>query len=179
MYYYYVYMEILQTLLSIVQSMSISLGVGCSTVAIVSFFVAIADGTIEPAERRILGVTYMLLRIAMITILVTTVLLSIFHLISEYRNNFIPFMLSHWFLVSILFVNATLMTKHIMPTSVGPALQAATWYALGVSMALMTLSLADYTFFDFFVGYLAFLALGIAVVNIVMAYLKRHPATGV
>ncbi len=63
------------TLATIIQSMAISLGVGSSTLAIINFFVAIADGAIDETERKMMGVVYKVLRVAMVLILITTILL--------------------------------------------------------------------------------------------------------
>ncbi len=65
-------MDVIFILVAILQSIGISLGVGSSTIAIVNFFVAIADGKIEPTERKMMQVTYVILRVAMVTILLTT-----------------------------------------------------------------------------------------------------------
>ena len=158
-------------LVSIVQSVAISLGVGCSTVAIVNFFVAISDGKIDEQERKMMGVVYILLRVAMVLILLTTSILGLF----VYQNlGYIPtFVLSQWIVTVMLFVNATLMTKRIMPSNIGPALQAATWYTLGVTMALVPLTLSRYSLFEFLLGYAAAIALAVSIVNGVMTHLKH------
>ena len=160
-------------LVSILQAMAISLGVGCSTVAIVSFFVAIADGAITPEERNMMGVVYLLLRIAMVAIFATSTILALMHFGSGIDTHFTTFIISKWFLVFVLFANATLMTKRIMPSNFGPAIQAGTWYTLGITMTLIPLALAQYSLFEFFVGYAAALTLSVAVVNGVMGYLKH------
>ncbi len=165
-------MEMIFVLVSIVQSIAIALGVGCSTVAIVSFFVAISDGNINPEERRMLGVVYTLLRLAMVFILLSTILL--FFIPDGSLSTLItPFITSRWVLVAVLFINSLLMTKHIMPSNIGPAIQAGTWYTLGVTGALIPLGLVQYSFLEFTVGYLATLALAVALVNATMAHLKH------
>lgn len=167
-------MEMIFALGSLVQAVAISLGVGCSTVAIVSFFVAIADGTISPEERKLLGATYVLLRIAMFTILATSVILALLHFESGFAGHFTPFVISRWVLIFVLFANAVLMTKRIMPSNFGPAVQAGTWYTLGIITALIPLGLAQFSLFEFLVGYAATLALTVTVVNMTMGYLKSR-----
>jgi hypothetical protein len=165
-------MEMIFVLVSILQAIAISLGVGCSTVAITSFFVSIADGTISPEERKMLGVVYVLLRVAMVIILITTALLALMHFSSGFTHHFTPFVISRWALIFVLFANAVLMTKRIMPSNFGPAIQAGSWYTLGITMALIPLGLAQYSLTEFFVGYAAALALAVAIVNGTMGYLK-------
>lgn len=155
--------------LEIAQSIGISLGVGCSTLAIVNFFVAIADGKIDDSERKMMGNVYVMLRIAMVAILATTLLLIPF---SE-AHYLSAFMLGFWTLIAVLYSNAFLMTKHLMPSKFGPAIQASTWYSLGVVNALIPLGLTHFSYFEFIVGYLAAIALGVSIVNGTMEHLKN------
>ncbi len=160
-------MTSLAILISIIQSFSISLGVGASTIAIISFFVALADGKIEPAERKLMGVAYALLRIAMVAILATTLVLL-------YLNYFAltPFIIAQLCIIAILFINAILMTAHIMPSTFGPAIQAGSWYTLGTLSALAALQLTHFTVMQFSLGYLTWIVLSVSIVNGVMAALK-------
>lgn len=152
---------------------SIGLGVGCSTVAISSFFVAIADGNISPEERKMLGVVYILLRVAMVLILLTTGILFFMMPLAGSIMTSLTFLMTRFVLVACLFTNAILMTKHIIPSSFGPAIQAGTWYTLGITTALVPLGLASFSLFEFIVGYLAALALAVTIVNGVMGHLKH------
>lgn len=165
-------MEMIFVVSSMLQAIGISLGVGCSTVAIVSFFVAIGDGNINPEERKMLGVVYVLLRVAMVLILVTTALLALMHFNSGFAQHFTPFVVSRWMIVFVLFANVVLMTKRVMPSNFGPAIQAGSWYTLGITMALIPLGLAQYSLFEFFIGYAAAIALAVTIVNGTMSYLK-------
>jgi hypothetical protein len=166
-------MEMIYVLLAILQVVAISLGVGCSTVAISSFFVAIADGNINPEERKMLGVVYVLLRVAMVLILLTTTVLFFMAPIEGGIITSLTFVMTRFVLVAALFINALLMTKHIMPSSFGPAIQAGTWYTLGITSALVPLGLSGFSFFEFIIGYLAALALAVTLVNGVMGHLKH------
>lgn len=166
-------MEMILIFIALLQSMAVSLGVGASTLAIINFFVAIADGKIDENERRMMGVVYIVLRIAMIIIASAASIIAIAQLVT-YGTAFItPFIVSVWTLIIMLFVNATLMTKHIMPSNFGPAIQAGTWYTLGVTMTLLQFGLNTFTYMQFLLCYIAMLALAVAVVNGVMGYLKK------
>lgn len=167
-------MEMIIVLVAILQSIAISLGVGCSTLAITNFFVAIADGKIDENERKMMGVVYIVLRVAMILILTTTTVLSMYAYATP--GSFTTVTAAIWTLVAVLFGNAVLMTKHIMPSNIGPALQAGTWYTLGVTMSLIPLGLSSFSYFQFIVGYAAAVALAIAIVNGMMSYLKKKRA---
>jgi hypothetical protein len=165
-------MLLLTTFVAIVQSFSISLGVGSSTLAIVNFFVAISDGKIDETERRMMGIVYVVLRIAMILILATTVLLMIFdHL--DAGIDMTSLVSAQLVVLIVLFLNATLMTMRKMPSTFGPALQAGSWYTLGTLAALVPLGLTTFTLTEFFLGYVTWLILAIAIVNGVMAILKH------
>jgi len=166
-------MGMIFVLTAILQSMAISLGVGSSTLAIINFFVAIADGTIDPQERKLMGVVYVVLRVAMVVILLTTLALTAMRIVAGITPYFTPFVVAAWTLTAVLYINAVLMTKHIMPSNVGPALQASTWYTFGVITALVPLGLSGFSYFEFLVGYAAAFALAVALVNGMMAYLKK------
>lgn len=157
------------TLIAILQGFSISLGTGASTLAIVNFFVAIADGGISPDERRMMGVVYIVLRIAMVLILVTTIVL----LASKYGAmglaSMSTFNFAQVLVILALFVNAILMTKHIIPSNFGPAIQAGNWYTLGTLAALLPLGVTGFSFTQFALAYVAWLVLAISIVNAVMA----------
>lgn len=155
-------------LVAIVQSFSISLGVGSSTLAIANFFVAIADGGISPDERRMMGVVYIVLRIAMILILITTLCL----LAAQYNAGtlyFGPFFIAQLTVIAVLFINAMLMTAHIVPSNFGPAIQAGNWYTLGTLAALVPLNLTGFSLMHFFLAYITWIVLAISIVNAIMA----------
>lgn len=166
-------MEMIIILVSILQSVAISLGVGCSTLAIVNFFVAIADGTIDETERKMMGVVYKILRIAMILILITTAVITVYAFLNLSGNSFSAFVFAVWTLIGVLYLNSYLMTKKKMPSTIGPALQASTWYTLGIMMSLVPLGLAGFSYLEFIFAYAAAIALAVAVVNGMMSYLKK------
>lgn len=167
-------MEMIFVLVSIVQSVAISLGVGCSTVAIVNFFVAISDGKIDEQERKMMGVVYILLRVAMVLILTSTFVLTLLMFTPSSNQYMSSFVYGVWTLVGVLFLNAVLMTKRIIPSNIGPALQASTWYTLGVLIALVPLGLTHFSFVEFLLGYTAAIALGLSIVNGMMGHLKHR-----
>ena len=166
-------MEIIFTLSSILQSVTISLGVGCSTLAILNFFSAIADGTIDETERRMMGVVYVVLRVAMVLILVTTFILGVVTYLQTGSLQFAPYVGALWTLIAVLYTNAILMTLHVVPSTIGPSIQASSWYTLGVVTALVPLGLSGFNYGQFFLGYLAAFLLATALVNGFMAYTKR------
>jgi hypothetical protein len=163
----------LVTLLTILKSFSISLGVGSSTLAITNFFVAIADGKIDPTERRMMGVVYVVLRIAMGLILVTTLLL----LCMEYGTfglmEMSAFSAGQLVALFVLYANALLMTAHLVPSTFGPAIQAGSWYTLGTLAALQITGQTDFTFTTFLLAYLTWIALAIGIVNAIMEIMKQ------
>ncbi len=169
-------METLYAINAIIQSMSVSLGVGGSTLAILNFFVAIKDGQIDTSERRLMGVVYTVLRVAMIMILITTTIQALI-LLGYFGGDYLSGVsLGAWTVIGMLFLNAVLMTKRIMPSTFGPAIQAGSWYTLGLLLALVSVQWSSFSYLQFILGYLAIVTLAVAIVNGVMAYNKRHPA---
>jgi hypothetical protein len=118
---------------------AVALGVGASSLAITSFLVALVDGTIDKSERRMLEVIYWVLRSSMLMIVGTVFVVT--WLEPEVLQG-TPYI---WTLVAVLYINAILMTVHKMPRSIGPALQAATWYTLGFLLTIELFDLAPLT----------------------------------
>ena len=166
-------MELLLLITAVIQSFAISLGVGSSTLAIVNFFVAIADGKIDDTERKMMGVVYIILRIAMVMILFTTAIVAAVAYITETLS------LTTWIqllVVGVLFVNAILMTVRIMPSTFGPSIQAGSWYTLGMVTALASVGAVTFSISTFVMAYITWLVLATGIVNGIMAWLRgiRH-----
>lgn len=167
-------MTIFITIVAIFQTLSVSLGVGSSTLAIINFFVAIADGKIDETERKMMGVVYIALRVAMIAILVTTIGLIALEFINDGRVSLTPFDIAQLFTLSLLFINATLMTIRLMPSKFGPAIQAGSWYALGTLVALKLQGITQFTLLEFFVVFIVWLVIAIGIVNGIMSLLNKR-----
>lgn len=166
-------MEMIIIVTTIFQSIGVSLGVGSSTLAVTNFFVALSDGKIDESERRMMGIVYIVLRVAMVLILLTTGLLTILQSTVYGAAYFTPFVIGFWILIAILFLNALLMTLHLMPSTFGPSLQAASWYTMGILMALFSLGLYHFSFTQFSIGYATVITLATVIVNGILVVLKR------
>ncbi len=142
--------------------------------AIVNFFSAIADGVIDEKERHMMGLVYYVLRIAMVVILLTVLARFSYEFIATGTIVLTTMTIATLLLVFVLYANSALMTLHYMPSSIGPALQAATWYSLGVMASLDSLKLVTFSTLPFFLGYLSAVLLAIAIVNGMMAHLKSR-----
>lgn len=167
-------MEIAYIAVAILQSIAVSLGVGSSTIAITQFFSAIADGNIDETERRMMGVVYFVLRIAMGLITVTSLAQAgiIYSFVG--LGYFNPFTVGLWVVIVVLFLNAVLMTKHLMPSKFGPGIQAGSWYTLGILFAMVPLGLTSFSYVQFALVYAGILILTIAIVNGVMSYRRSR-----
>lgn len=163
----------MEIIFNVIQSMGISLGVGCSTLAILNFFHAIADGKIDETERNFMGVTYLVLRIAMGIILVSTIVLAANGFLTVGYAYFTAYFVAQMILIAILFINATLMTLRVMPSTFGPAIQASTWYSLGFMVTLSVHLVVNVNFLVFVFAYVTLVLFAISLVNAVMAYLKE------
>jgi len=165
------------SVVTIIQSFSISLGVGSSTLAILNFFAAIADGKIEPAERRMMGIVYIILRIAMVLILGSTMYLLATEFATGEIFNLSAFALGQLTVIGVLYLNAVLMTAHVVPSALGPSVQAGSWYTLGTLSALVPLSLTNFTYLQFILGYLTWVVLATIIVNSTMLIMKSKHAS--
>jgi hypothetical protein len=169
-------MSLFIALVAVLKSFAISLGVGSSTLAITNFFVAISDGKIDDTERKMMGVVYIILRIAMVAILVTTIITLGASYDGTWLRSFAAYELGQMLVIFVLFANASLMTAHIIPSNFGPAIQAGNWYTLGTLSALQGLGFTHFTFTQFIFAYITWVLLALAIVNGIMAILraKRH-----
>lgn len=168
-------MEIIYIITAVLQSFGLSAGVGSSTIAVVQFFSAIADGKIDENERRIMGVTYTVLRVSMGLILLTTAIHgAIFYYYAGLGvSYFNPFTVAIWLVIAVLFLNALAMSKHWLPSTLGPGIQAGSWYTLGVLFAFIPLGLTGFTFVQFILAYAGMVLLAVAIINGVMNHLKK------
>lgn len=170
-------MELIYILIAYVQTLSISLGVGCSTVAVINYIVALRDGTIDNSERSIMGATYILLRISMGLILLTLIFQALFHFVEFGYSYLQSFVLSVWTVVFILYINAVLMTKHLIPGVIGPGVQAATWYMLGTLLFFSSTQLTGFTYTTYMIIYVIFIILSISLIYIAVLRTKRSAKT--
>ncbi len=167
-------MEYLYLVLAFLQSLGVSLGVGASTFAVANYIVAVRDGKVDESERQLMKVVYTVLRIAMIAILVTMIGQAVLLYMATGTYVFHPFVATAWTIILVLFANAVLMTFRLMPRFLGPALQAGSWYSLGVLYFLSTVGLVGFSFTAFFGGYLAMIVLALVLINGLLAYFKTR-----
>ncbi len=135
-------MEIFYIIVEVLKAVSISLGVGASTVVIALYLGSLSnDGKIDDSERRLLGINYTVLRAGMILIFLTHLILNIpMFLEGGITALYTPLNMIQWGLLAVLYINAILMSAHIMPDTAGPGTQVATWFSLGVVTALAPLA---------------------------------------
>lgn len=164
-------MEIIIILLTILFNIALSLGVGSSTLAIINFFVAIADGRINADERRMMGVVYIVLRVSMVLLLLTSLLLMSINVQQAGLITYSPLMIATWILLFVLYLNAILMTIRVMPSAFGPSIQAGTWYTFGVITTLASLGII-FSVTQFVLVYLSFILFITLLVNGTMQYLE-------
>jgi hypothetical protein len=156
--------------LVVIQHLSISLGLGGSTIAIVNFFFALKDNHIDPTERRMMGLVYTILRIAEVLILLST--LGLFML--TYTSSVEKFSVLEYgqlCALLVLFINGLLMTIKRMPVTFGPSIQAGSWYTLGFISAVTPLGI-NVTAWQFFLGYITWIVFAVAFVNGMIAIMK-------
>lgn len=129
--------------------MAISLGGGASTFALIFYFMAKRDPTLRETGRSYQKVVHIVLRIAMVLILLTEITKGVLYSIfaSQKGATFTELfaaddLMFMWTVVIVLFLNAVLMTVHLMPMKLGPAIQATSWYTLSVLTALPMITMS-------------------------------------
>lgn len=166
-------MEIIIIVLTVIQIISTCLGTGSSTLAVINFFNAISDGIIDATERRMMGGTYLVLRTATHIIFITTLTLAIIGYLSSALSYFTPYIIAQFILIAVLYLNSYLMTKKLISSKHGPAIQAGSWYLLGFGVALLTLDLTDFGLVTFFIAYALELMFSYLIINYIMSHLKK------
>ena len=161
-------------LVTIVKYFSISLGVGSSTLAILNFFAAIKDGHIDETERRMMGIVYIVLRVAMVLILVSSFVLIAHEQEQPDLLNLSPYVGAQLLTLFVLFFNAILMTLRVMSSTFGPAIQAGSWYTLGILSTLSVVNLTNFTLPLFLLCYITWMILAIGIVNGILAYIESQ-----
>jgi len=115
-----------------------------------------------------MGIVFILLRVAMGLILLTTASIAVHEWLTTGLITLTTYSAALWLFIFVLYINAVLMTLHLMPRSIGPGLQAATWYALGISAA-MPAALTTLSFGAVLIYYIAFLSAVEVLINTVVA----------
>ena len=141
--WYPIRMIMLFGIIETVSGMAISLGVGGSTFALIFYFMGKHSAVFHETGRPYQKAVYRVLRIAMVLILLTEIAKIIAYMQSGVRiQDFLAAdpLLFIWTVIAVLFVNPILMTFHLLPAKLGAAIQAASWYTLGLITALPTVT---------------------------------------
>lgn len=161
----------------ILQEFAVALGVGASTIAVAQFLAALRSGGPAAPERRLLGVAYIVLRVAMAAILLSFVAQAVvLYLVAGDFSFASPFMLAEWTLIGALFLNAIGMTLRLVKPALGPGIQAGSWYALGALTALIPVGLTNFTYLQFILAYAGLVLLAIALINWFARRAPKPPA---
>lgn len=159
----------METIVSLIFDIGLTLGVGSSTFALLFFILALRDGVIDDSEKRLMHAVYAVLRIGMVLIvlgLASSLLFGTHPALLTGGMSLSGQYLMQWTLMGVIVVNAILMTKHLMPMKYGPTLAGGSWYSL---FLVSSLPLVSHPYWQIFIGYLLFLVVFYLVFN----YLKN------
>ena len=131
-----------------------TLGVGASTFALIFYFVSIADGEMNPTERKFLHIVYRVLRVGM-SLLGVSLILGYFYGMSATPLEYAM----RWTLLIVITLNAILMTKHVMPMKFGPTIAGGSWYSLFFVSALPVYMLGAHAAVVLYIAFLVVLHL--------------------
>ena len=165
-------MELLYIVITIVQTLAISLGIGAATLSVLNFFGAIKDGLIDDTERHLMGLTTNVLRIALSLLVITTFLQAILRFSTIGVEIFSTLFFILWTLICFLILITILTKRSLLSSTVGPGMMVASWYVLGIVLALISLGVQNFSYWQFFVGLVATMALSVSVINGFLAHLR-------
>jgi len=163
----------LYSILAAFGAVALSLGVGASTFALVFHFMGMRGSAARSEGKPYQRVVYIVLRIAMAVILLVEigkVILYIQNGLTLEDARAAHTLLFLWTLIVVLYGNALLMTLHLMPMRVGPAIQAASWYALGV---LTALPVVTFTYLPLMLSYLGGIVALAVVIELITQKIMR------
>lgn len=146
-------MLLLYSVVGAIGGMAISLGVGSSTLALIFYFIGIHDPVLRESGRIYQRAVFTVLRVSMVLILLTEMIRGILYVqtgTSIQELLAADTLVFAWTIVAVLFGNAILMTLHFMPMKLGPAIQATSWYTLGV---ITTLPVVTFTYLPLVLTY--------------------------
>ncbi len=158
------------SILEVLSAIALSLGVGSSTFALIFHFMGMRSPTARTAGKPYQHVVYIVLRVAMALVLLAEIGKVVLYiqngLTVETLRTAHP-LLFLWTLIGMLYANAILMTLHRMPMRLGPAIQATSWYALGVLTALPAVT---FTYLPLLLTYLG----GIVVMAVIIELITQR-----
>jgi hypothetical protein len=163
-------MTLLLALVIVAQSLSLSLGVGAATLALLHFFSAIKDGVVDDTERRMIGLSHQVLKVVLTLLLGT----SVYLVAGEYNaRGLLGLSEETYFFLTLLFILfglQLLMNARLVSTTLGPALQVGTWWALA-TFAVLPLEYVASTYWVLLFSYLTWLILAVGVVNALLYWM--------
>jgi FAD/FMN-containing dehydrogenase len=112
------------TVVDIVYTIGLTLGVGSSTFALIFYIRALEDGVVDASEKRFMQTVYVVLRIGMFLLFLGLVGSTIHRLVELHT------LVVAWALLSVITLNAVLMHYRVMPMKYGPILAGGSWYSL-------------------------------------------------
>lgn len=132
-------MLLFYSIVETISGMAISLGVGSSTFALIFYFMGKHSAVFHETGRPYQKVVYRVLRVAMALVLVMEITKIVLYVQTGTRVTELlaaDTLMFMWTVIIVLFVNPVFMTLHLLPTKFGAAIQATSWYMLGVLSAL-------------------------------------------
>ena len=118
-------------LMNLVRTYAVGLCLGVSSIAMINYFCVVAKGSTEPAENRMMGIVYTVLRVGMVLAVLTelTTLAYYYHV-----DNFVywtdnPEFLMRITIFSVIVINAFAMQYRKVSMWLGPVFAGGSWYA--------------------------------------------------
>lgn len=119
------------TLVFLLGQLGISLGLGAATFSLMFYFVATADGRIDPTESRFVAATRIVLVASLFLIVVTGGLVTAAHILAGERDIVMaPVYLGKWALIGVLIFSGLFHRLSLISAPVAGVISGASWYAL-------------------------------------------------
>lgn len=160
------------TLLLIGHLIGTILGVGGATMIEVHLNRALADGTMSPDERSLLGLNFTVLRIGLVLAVFTGVgFIILYYLAGQEGRLQNPVFWAKMFMVLIVLVNALLLQAHKISLYWGSAFSFVTWWAVMILGFFLTNGVR-YGFVEIMVAYTALIVGGAYALHRIREWVK-------
>jgi hypothetical protein len=148
------------TLLVIAHLFGAALGLGGATFIEVFLNKALRDGTVDPTEKLFLTTTYQVLRVGLVTSLITGIAFVVYYFVNDqvFRMTNGVF-IAKMFVIFILVGNAVLLHLHKMKLWWGSTLSFMSWYFAFFLGTFLTHSVR-FGFWEIMVTYVIFVVAG-------------------
>lgn len=119
------------SMVTLFRTYAVGLCLGCSTMVLTFYFFLVSKGSTEPAEGRMLHITFTVLRVGMALALLSELSALYYHYSQGNASYWAAgsFLSIRLTIYSVIVINAIAMQKRLVSMWLGPVFAGGSWYA--------------------------------------------------